>query len=144
MDLTITDKQTYQPILTPSSPTDDVALHDPHTQQAEPSQAAPCARLLGMVSSVRDNIRYGLRVIGAGLCSAGLTGLGCAAMMDSDATAAQTVLVTVGAGAYIAGSYPIFEPVYYRSEYLRQSLKDAVVPALTAMSVYLAKAHEVI
>ena len=115
------------------------------TTMIDPDPSAP-NRLTSLCS--RENLFYGIRTLGAGFLSTGLTSIGCDYMMvDSpEFKLTQGLLVGIGLGVYFAGSTDISKlqtEADYRTHF-QQCARDAVVPALTAMSVYLARSHGVI
>jgi len=104
------------------------------------------SRLTSLCS--RENLFYGIRSLGAGLLSTGLTSIGCDYMMvDSpEFKLTQGFLVGIGLGVYFAGSADVsnLQTKSDYQEHFQQCARDAVVPVVTAMSVYLARSHWVI
>ncbi|MET3105924.1 hypothetical protein AAKU67_000414 [Oxalobacteraceae bacterium GrIS 2.11] len=86
--------------------------------------------------------------MGAAMLGAGLTSVGCDHMMHESPNfkASQGLWIGIGIGLYVAGSAASCRnkgaPDYW--QYAQQCARDAVVPALTAVSVYLAKSHGII
>jgi hypothetical protein len=131
-----------------STNSDDISLQQIQEIHSAFDLDAPGAITLARVCS-RDNLFFSLRTLGAGLLSAGLTSIGCDYMMNDspDFKLSQGLLVGVGSAIYIAGSADVsrFCSSYEDSwPHFQQCARDAIVPAVTAMSVYLAKAHQII
>jgi len=91
---------------------------------------------------------YGTRCLGAAMLGAGLTSVGCDHMMHDSPNfkASQGLWIGIGISLYVAGSAASCRnksaPDYW--QYAQQCARDAVIPAVTAVSVYLATSHGII
>jgi len=114
-------------------------------QREEDFEPIPGPQQLSSLCS-RTNLLYGARVLGAGSLGTGLTGIICNYMMDdAHPDIIHGVLIAIGAALYFGGMSDLRrQPGSQRGTSLRQYFRDAAVPIVTAVSVYFARAHDII
>jgi hypothetical protein len=104
---------------------------------------APEARRLSRCAEVRHGTLYAARVTGAAMFSTGLTANICRHMMNNpNPKESEGMLIGLGILAFLTGAVGQASTITaQRRDSIKQSLKDAVVPAIVSFSVYLALSH---
>jgi len=104
---------------------------------------APTPYRLSRCAEIGHGALYAARVTGSTMFSTGLTANICRHMMNNpNAKKSEGLLIGLGILAFLTGAVGQASTVSSeRRETIKQSLKDAVVPAIVSFSVYLALSH---
>lgn len=110
-------------------------------------QEAPGPRTLSRCSFIQcaTAILRTSRIVGSAMFGAGIASGICSHMMnESDVRPNQPVFVGIGAFLYVASLVPAIttHTCNEAKEYLKLAGQDAIVPVLTAFSVYFLQAHK--
>lgn len=106
---------------------------------------APTPSRLDRCADIGRGSLYSMRTIGSAMFSTGLTANLCRHMMNNPhPKESEGLLIGLGLASYLgattASAY-ISTSTAERRESVKQSLRDAVVPAIVSFSVYLALSH---